>query len=206
MGDELQSYSILQNFNTTRNDAEPELPMISLTSEPEETSTKRKNLKKMILAKKRMMKKQALASSMLHALESEDVMILPETYKYIKTPSNGYDAEDESDAEENMGTDVVDFQPVDLVNVQAEVDSVVDKSQESVESDEDAVADNDSEDESSNSESSDGDSSDSDSSDSSDSDSPDYYNGDDYVYKYEWYPHEEYVYTYEWAYTPSTNE
>merc|ERR1712002_912357 len=121
--------------------------MMTLMSEPEETSTKKKNLKKMILAKKRMMKKQALASSMLHALESEDVMILPETYKYIKTPSNGYDAEDESDAEENMGTDVVDFQPVDLVNVQAEVDSVVDKSQ----SDEDAVADNDSENESSNS-------------------------------------------------------
>merc|ERR1719481_2252087 len=192
--------------------------MMTLMSEPEGTSTKKKNLKKMILAKKRMLKKQALASSMLHALESENAMTLPETYKYVKTPSNGYDAEDESDAEENLGTDVVDFQPVDLVNVQAEVDSVVDKSEES---DEDAVADNDSQYESSNSESSDGDSSDSDSSDSNSSDgdssdsdssdsnssdSPDYYHGDDYVYKYEWYPHEEYVYTYEWAYTPSTNE
>merc|ERR1712098_910793 len=62
--EELQSYSILQNFNSSlRSDKEPELPMMTLMSEPEATSTK-KNLKKMILAKKRMMKKQALASGM----------------------------------------------------------------------------------------------------------------------------------------------
>merc|ERR1712002_255737 len=179
-------------------------------SEPEATSTK-KNLKKMILAKKRMMKKQALASSMLHALESEDVMTM--------TPSNSYDAEDESDAED-MGTHVVDvqFKPVDTESVRDETSLDASKNEFVAESDiasnadsesENDSSDSDSSDDSSDSDSSDGDSSDSDSSDSdssesSDSDSPDYYNGDDYVYKYEWYPHEEYVYSYEWAYTPST--
>merc|ERR1712098_41852 len=218
--EELQSYSILQNFNSSlRNDKEPELPMMTLMSEPEGTSTKKKNLKKMILTKKRMMKKQALPSSMLHALESEDVMTmtLPETYKYIKTPSNGYDAEDESDTED-MGTHVVDvqFKPVDTESVRDETsldaskDEVVAESDVDNESENDsASSDSDSSDDSSYSDSSNGDSSDSDSSDSdssesSDSDSPDYYNGDDYVYKYEWYPHDEYVYSYEWAYTPST--
>jgi len=220
--EELQSYSILQNFNSSlRYDKEPELPMMTLMSEPEETSTKKKNLKKMILAKKRMMKKQGLASSMLHALESEDVMTmtLPETYKYIKTPSNGYDAEDESDAEV-MGTHVVDveFKPVDTESVRDETSLDDSKDEVVAESDiasnadsesENDSSDSDSSDDSSDSDSSDGDSSDSDSSDSdssesSDSESPDYYNGDDYVYKYEWYPQEEYVYSYEWAYTPST--
>merc|ERR1712002_811014 len=174
--------------------------MMTLMSEPEETSTKKKNLKKMILAKKRMLKKRALASSMLHALESEDVMTmtLPETYKYIKTPSNGYDAEDESDAEV-MGTHVVDvqFRPINTKSGRDETS--LDDSKDKVVSESDV--DNESENDSA---SSDSDSSDSDSSESSDSESPDYYNGDDYVYKYEWYPHEEYVYSYEWAYTPST--
>merc|ERR1712098_834790 len=155
--------------------------MMTLMSEPETTSTKKKNLKKMILAKKRMMKKQALASSMLHALESEDVMTmtLPETYKYIKTPSNGYDAEDESDAED-MGTQVVDvqFKPVDTESVRDETSLDASKNEFVAESDIASNADSESE----------SDSSDSDSSESSDSEGPDYYNGDDYVYKYEWYP------------------
>jgi len=214
--EELQSYSILQNFNSSlRNDKEPELPMMTLMSEPEATSTKKKNLKKMILAKKRMLKKQALASSMLHALESEDVMTmtLPETYKYIKTPSNGYDAEDESDAED-MGTHVVDvqFKPINTKSVRDETSLDASKNEVVAESDiasnadsksENDSSDSDSSDDSSDSDTSNGDSSDSDSSESSDSEGPDYYNGDDYVYKYEWYPQEEYVYSYEWAYTPS---
>merc|ERR1711915_813582 len=68
--DDLQSFSILQNFNSTlRDDKVPDLPLMTLMSEPDDKSDnkpmKKRKFKKMIL-KKRIMRQKAKEQAFAH--------------------------------------------------------------------------------------------------------------------------------------------
>merc|ERR1711915_234713 len=169
--------------------------MMTLMSEHDDKSDnkpmKKRKFKKMIL-KKRIMRQKAKEQAFANMLAdlNLDKMNMAEGFKVMETL-----AEDEPETE-NLDYEVVEMHSE--ANDQASPehdDSVADhegKASGSPDMDDDSDA------EESDSEDSDSDSD----SDSSDSDGPDYYNGDEYEYRYQWYPHEEYVYNYEWAYTP----
>merc|ERR1711915_719536 len=215
--DDLQSFSILQNFNSTlRDDKGLDLPMMTLMSEPDDKSDKpmkKRKFKKMIL-KKRIMRQKAKEQAFANILSdlNLDKMNMAERFKVMETL-----AEDESETE-NLDYEVVEMHSEANDQASPEHDDSVadydgkasgspdmDDDSDSEESDHELKAADEEESGENDHDDSDGDSSDSSSdsdSDSSDSDGPDYYNGDEYEYSYQWYPHEEYVYNYEWAYTP----
>merc|ERR1711915_844624 len=215
--DDLQSFSILQNFNSTlRDDKGRDLPLMTLMSEPDDKSDKpmkKQKFKKMIL-NKRIMRQKAKEQAFANMLAdlNLDKMNMAERFKVMETL-----AEDEPETE-NLDYEVVEMHS--KANDQASPehdDSVADhegKASGSPDMDSDSDSESDSSDSDSDSDSeesdhelkaadeeesgendhddSDGDSSDSSSdsdSDSSDSDGPDYYNGDEYEYSYQWYPH-----------------
>merc|ERR1711915_603381 len=208
--DDLQSFSILQNFNSTlRDDKGRDLPLMTLMSEPDDKSDKpmkKRKFKKMIL-KKRIMRQKAKEQAFANMLVdlNLDKMNMAERFKVMETL-----AEDEPETE-NLDYEVAEMHSE--ANDQASPehdDSVADhegKASGSPDMDDDSDSESDSSDSDSDSDSeesdhelkaadeeesgendpddSDGDSSDSSSdsdSDSSDSDGPDYYNGDEYEY------------------------
>merc|ERR1712098_508459 len=166
---EIQSFSLMQNFNTTLKNAKvPDLPIITVMSEPDDKPMKKKQFKKMILKKRQMMKQKQLESAfsnMFHDLGMDMEKInMPERLKITKKILSGHNAEDD---------DHGDYHKVDVeikledVDVDALVESDHDGGVDSDDDDSDHVDESNSGSDDSDSESD----SDSDSNSESDSDS-----------------------------------
>merc|ERR1712098_9173 len=138
---EIQSFSLMQNFNTTLKNAKvPDLPIITVMSEPDDKPMKKKQFKNLILKKRQMMKQKQLESAfsnMFHDLGMDmEKISMPERLKITKKIVSGLNAEDDSETDDHG-----DYHKVDVEIKLEDADSVDEDAL--VQSDHDGVVDSD---------------------------------------------------------------